>query len=110
MEVVCWPCLWCVCSAGKLQTCPATPGESPVFASSSFQNYGKVLSVVGPSVKGPQKQSSSSRAKGRVQAPTPGGGGRGKSKASSPPTQTQAQKKVCKRGQASYLPAAGLCV
>lgn len=83
-----------------------------MFASSSFKNYGKVLSVVGPSVKGQQKQSSSSRAKGRVQAPTPGGGGRGKSKACSPPTQAQKKVRIHKRGQASYLPAGcgGLCV
>lgn len=97
-----------VCAGGKLQSSPTTAGSSPVFASSSFQNYGKVLSVVGqPSDKGKQKQPPSSRPKGRV--PAPGGVGRAKAKASSPPTQSQMQKKVTV-GQTSRLLATGWCV
>lgn len=108
VEVVCLTGAGLVCTAEKLQSSPATAGDSPVFASSSFQNYGKVLSVAGlPSDKGKQKQPSSSRSKGRVLGPE--GVGRAKAKANSPPTQSQTQKKVTV-GQTSSLLVAGWCV
>ena len=82
-----------LCVAEKTQSSSVASGDSRVFASASFQNYGKVLPVVGPpSDKGKERQPLSSKPKVRVQGPVGVVGT--KAKASSPPTHSQIRKKV----------------